>query len=85
MRVFLYARTQVPEMFCVIHPIYIDILYLYRRAVQQQACQTPVRPKGRIILYPSRPSVPSSVSNLLCAQLLQFPSELVETCYNESP
>ena len=32
------------------------------------------------------PSVRPSVSNFLCAQLLlQFPSELFETCHNESP
>ena len=42
----------------------------------------------RVVLCytPGRPSVCPSVSNFLCAQLLlQFPSELFETCHNESP
>ena len=48
-----------------------------------------IRPKRRIMLYPRLSvslSVSPSVSNFLCAQLLlQFPSELFETCHNESP
>ena len=36
--------------------------------------------KGRIMLYPRL-----SISNFLCAQLLQFPSELFANCRSESP
>ena len=45
-------------------------------------------PEGSYYVIPPvvRPSVCLSVSNFLCAQLLlQFPSELFETCHNESP
>ena len=45
-------------------------------------------PEGSYYVIPPvvRPSVCPSVSNFSCAQLLlQFPSELFETCHNESP
>ena len=55
--------------------------FLYARRVV--LCYTPGHPSVRLSVCPS---VRPSVSNFLCAQLLlQFPSELFETCHNESP
>ena len=46
-----------------------------------------VCPKGREVLCytPGCPSIRPSFSNFLYAELLQLPSELVETCHNKSP